>query len=171
MLSLSALTTVDEQDLGHFEFTNRAFFESHINARAASFYEPGGIAKAIAAAQAEAAEGSAYQFLARNGSGHLVARVNLTRVRGDHFHSAELGYRVAQDHGGKGYATEAVRLALDYAFVRLRLHRVEAAVRVGNEASAKVLLRNGFVQFGHSSRSFWLAGHWHDVLHFERHGA
>ena len=171
MLSLSALTTVDEQDLGQFEFTNRAFFESHINARAASFYEPGGIAKAIAAAQAEATEGSAYQFLARNGSGHLVARVNLTRVRGDHFHCAELGYRVAQDHGGKGYATEAVRLALDYAFVRLRLHRVEAAVRVGNEASAKVLLRNGFVQFGHSSRSFWLAGHWHDVLHFERHGA
>src|SRR5690606_36931600 len=87
---------------------------------------------------------------------HLVARVNLTRVRGHHFHSAELGYRVAQDHGGKGYATEAVRLALDYAFVRLRLHRVEAAVRVGNEASAKVLLRNGFVQIGHSSQSFWL---------------
>src|SRR5690606_6631987 len=36
MLSLSAPTAEDEPDLEQFEFTNRAFFDSHINARAAS---------------------------------------------------------------------------------------------------------------------------------------
>ena len=171
MLLLSAPTAQDEPDLAAFEFRNRAFFESHINARPAAFYAHGGVARAIATAGLEAAQDTAYQFLARNEAGELVARVNLSRVRRQHFHSAELGYRVAEAHCGRGYATEAVRLALEQAFCGLRLHRVEAAVRRGNTGSVKVLTRNGFVQYGHSSRSFCLAGTWHDVLHFERHGA
>nr|WP_019366915.1 GNAT family protein [Pseudomonas luteola] len=171
MLSLIAPTAQDEQDLAYFECTNRVFFESHINARPTAFYAPDGIARAIATAEVEAAQGTAYQFLARDEAGDLVARVNLSRVRRDHFHSAELGYRVAEAHTGRGYASEAVRLVLEQAFGRLRLHRVEAAVRVGNLGSVKVLARNGFIQFGHSSRSFHLAGTWHDVLYFERHRA
>ncbi|PTT79559.1 N-acetyltransferase, partial [Pelomonas sp. HMWF004] len=33
------------------------------------------------------------------------------------------------------------------------------------------LQRNGFQQFGRSTRSFELGGVWHDCLHFERHAA
>jgi len=171
MLSLSALCPDDKEDLERFEFANRGFFELHINARPPSFYEPGGIPKAIEAAQADAEADRAHQFLVRDSSGCLVARVNLTRVRREHFHCAELGYRVAESHTGKGYAGEAVRLVLKQAFGPLGLHRVEAVVSIENIASAKVLLRNNFVQFGRSSRSFHLAGQWHDALHFERHGA
>jgi RimJ/RimL family protein N-acetyltransferase len=39
----------------------------------------------------------------------------------------------------------------------------------GNLGSVRVLLRNGFVQFGHSRNSFELGGLWYDRLHFERH--
>lgn len=170
-LSLSAPSESDERDLEAFELGNRAFFETHINARPASYYLPGGVVAAIASAQQDASDDKAYQYLARNLHGQLVARVNLTHVRREHFHCAELGYRVAEAHGGNGYASQAVALVLVKAFRELLLHRVEATARPENEASIEVLFRNGFSQFGRSARSFQLAGIWHDLLHFERHAA
>jgi len=76
---------------------------------------------------------------------------------------------VAESACGRGHASEAVRLVLAKAFGELGLARVEAQARVGNEGSIKVLLRNGFREFGRSRRSFLLDGVWHDRLHFERH--
>lgn len=170
LLQLSPPSPSDHEALCRFEFDNRAFFETHINARPAGFYSDEGVRAAIAQAEAEAGEDKGYQFLARAcAAGVLVGRVNVSRVRRAHFHSAELGYRIAQAENGKGYAGEAVRMALEQAFGVLRLQRVEACVRLGNEASLRVLLRNGFRQYGHSTRSFHLAGSWHDLLHFERH--
>jgi ribosomal-protein-alanine N-acetyltransferase len=170
-LSLSHIQVQDCDEVEAFEFANRAFFESHINARPDAFYAPGGVSAAVHAAIEAARSGSGYQFLLRGRTGELVARVNLSRVRREHFHSAELGYRVGELQGGRGYATEAVRLALEYAFAVARLRRVEATATPGNAASVKVLQRNGFTQFGRSTRSFQLAGTWHDLLHFERHRA
>ena len=80
-----------------------------------------------------------------------------------------LGYRIGESAGGKGYASEAVRQVLDFAFGALGLRRIEADARAENLGSVRVLLRNGFVQFGHSRRSFELKGVWYDRLHFERH--
>lgn len=171
IVSLSPPTSKDLEDLTAFEFANRAFFEASINARPLSYYAAGGIQEAIDTAIREAAEDKGYQFLARNADGALVARVNLARVRREHFQGAELGYRVAQSHIGKGYATEAVRLALHIAFQTLKLHRIEASVRPDNTGSIQVLLRNGFTQYGRSTSSFQLAGQWHDLCHFECHTA
>lgn len=171
MLTLEppALHQVDE--LLAFETRNRAFFEQSINARAASYYSESGVAQALEAARRDAENDSAYQYLVRDSAGELVGRVNLTRVRRAHFHSAELGYRMAQSAGGRGYASEAVRQVVDKAFGTHGLKRLEATVRPENEGSVKVLLRNGFTAFGRSTRSFELAGHWYDLLHFERHAA
>jgi len=95
--------------------------------------------------------------------------VNLRAVQRAHYHSAVLGYRIAQHETGKGYATEAVRLVLDLAFGRLNLKRIEADARSDNAASLAVLRRNGFVQYGRSRKSFELNGEWFDRFHFERH--
>lgn len=168
-LALTPLSPDDLEDITAFEWSNRAFFEAHINARPAGYYDDGGIQEAIACAMQDAAEDKAYQFLARNELGTLVARVNLMRIRRSHYHCADLGYRVAEAHNGKGYASEAVRLALSMARDQFGLHRIEATAKPQNQGSIKVLLRNGFTQFGRSTRSFQLAGVWHDLLHFERH--
>jgi [ribosomal protein S5]-alanine N-acetyltransferase len=162
--------TLDVADeLLRFETDNRAFFEARINSRPPSYYSAEGVRAAIALAEREAAEDKGYQFLMRNGAGELVGRVNLIGVRRTHFQMADLGYRMAESACGKGYASEAVRLVLAKAFGELRLMRLEANARVGNEGSVKVLLRNGFREFGRSTRSFELGGVWHDRLHFERH--
>lgn len=168
-LQLSPLTPNDLEDLLDFELVNRSFFEAHINARPSSYYSRDGVLSAIEAAIADAASDTAYQYLVRDYANVLIGRVNLTRIRRDHFHSAELGYRVAERETGKGYASEAVRQASAIAFGIHKLSRVEAIARAENAGSVAVLRRNGFVQFGRSSKSFQLAGVWYDHLHFEKH--
>jgi ribosomal-protein-alanine N-acetyltransferase len=168
-LSLIPPTLDVADELLRFETDNRAFFEARVNSRPAAYYSPEGVRDAIALAAREAADDKGYQFLVRTDAGELVGRVNLASVKRTQFQMAELGYRMAESACGKGYASEAVRLVLAQAFGTLGLMRVEANARVGNEGSVKVLLRNGFREFGRSTRSFKLGGVWHDRLHFERH--
>lgn len=166
-LILVPLTLADVASLFDFETQNRAFFEATINARPASYYSPEGVAEACA----DADQDLGYQFLLKEEDGRIVARANLSTVKRAHFQSAVLGYRVAEAACGKGFASEAVRQVLGIAFGELGLARIEADVRIDNTASARVLLRNGFVQFGHSRRSFELGGVWYDRLHFECHAS
>ena len=159
----------DIDRLHAFELENRAFFEARINARAADYYSREGVARAIDAGLEDAAHDRAYQYLVKTVEGTIVGRVNLSAVKRAHFHSATLGYRIAASACGKGYASRAVSEVLRLAFGTLGLRRIEADASVANPASCRVLLRNGFVQFGHSRRSFELGGVWYDRLHFERH--
>jgi len=168
-VALAPLCRGDLDALLAFETENRAFFEARINARPAAYYSREGVAAAIAAAEADAAIGLGFQYLVRDGAGHLVGRVNLSRVRRPHYHSAELGYRIGEAFNGRGHASEAVRLMLALAFDAFGLRRIEAIAMAGNAGSIRVLERNGFVCFGRSSASFELGGQWHDTLHFERH--
>lgn len=49
---------------------------------------------------------------------------------------------------GKGYATEALSLASDFSFSRLKLHRLEAWISANNLPSQKLFKKVGFVQEG-----------------------
>jgi hypothetical protein len=57
--------------------------------------------------------------------------------------SVELGYFLVPPARGRGYATEAVRQLVRYAFEHLRVNRVHAGCDAQNAASAAVLLRGG----------------------------
>ncbi len=166
---LQPATTEFAAQLLAFEVDNRAFFESRINVRAADYYSLAGVTRALAEAQFEAKTDLGYQYLICHNNLGIVGRINLSRVRRNHFHSAELGYRIAESACGHGYASEAISQVLAKAFSTLGFMRIEAAATINNHASIRALLRNGFVQYGHSKRSFELMGSWHDVLHFEIH--
>jgi RimJ/RimL family protein N-acetyltransferase len=56
----------------------------------------------------------------------------------------ELGYCLGIGHGGKGYATEAARAAIDYAFEEFAIDQLLAGARVLNPASRHVLEKCGF---------------------------
>ena len=168
-LHVHLISSADIEDLRSFEFENRGFFESQVNARPAAFYASGGVERSVDAAVADAQAGLAFQYLVRDDVERLVGRVNLHHVRRAQFQSAELGYRVGLSMTGQGAASEAVRLALAQAFDVHSLRRIEAAVRTDHIASIKVLEKHGFVTFGRSRRSFELGGVWHDRLHLELH--
>ncbi|MGE5591524.1 MAG: GNAT family N-acetyltransferase [Bacillota bacterium] len=63
---------------------------------------------------------------------------------------AEVGYRIAKRHNGKGYATQALKLILDDAFGKYGLHAVEANTTPDNIGSQIVLIKNGFELVGRS---------------------
>lgn len=49
---------------------------------------------------------------------------------------------------GKGYATEAIALAVEYAFNRFSVRKLTAGSYMGNDASRRAFLKNGFVREG-----------------------
>ena len=87
--------------------------------------------------------------------------------------SAELGYELAPAYWGQGYATEAARAMLSWAFSRrqaggLGLREVHAEVVDGNEASCRVLARLGMTLRGRRARYYWMhpgnRDSWRDAL-------
>jgi ribosomal-protein-alanine N-acetyltransferase len=64
------------------------------------------------------------------------------------FRSASLGYCLTEAAWGHGYATEAARALLSWAYDTLDLNRVQAEADTRNVASARVLEKLGFVREG-----------------------
>lgn len=77
---------------------------------------------------------------------------------------AEIGYVIDPAHWGRGLATEAVARVIEYAFDELRLHRIEADIDPGNEASLAVMEKFGFRREGYSAHRFFVHGSWHDSV-------
>jgi RimJ/RimL family protein N-acetyltransferase len=55
----------------------------------------------------------------------------------------ELGYRLAVEYWGSGYATEGSRAAMAYGFTTSGLPEIVAMTAVGNERSRRVMERLG----------------------------
>lgn len=80
------------------------------------------------------------------------------------FQNAYLGYRIFYNHWGKGYGTEAVRLAIDIAFRNLNLHRLEAAIEPTNKRSIALAKAVGMERESFSKRRLYFRGKWTDFI-------
>ena len=74
-------------------------------------------------------------------NGTLVGGCGLGMLDGP---APELGYWLGVPFWGKGYATEAVRAMIDYAFGELDHTALQAGARVTNPASRRILEKCGF---------------------------
>jgi ribosomal-protein-alanine N-acetyltransferase len=79
--------------------------------------------------------------LERRDSGEFVGRVGLHHPEG--WPDLELGWMLLPEHRRHGYATEAGRAALDFAFSKVKASRAISLIRVGNSASERVARRLG----------------------------
>jgi len=75
---------------------------------------------------------------------------------------AEIGFTLAREHQGKGFASEAVSVLLDYAFGTLGFHRVVAIADCRNAPSVALLERVGMRREGHFLENVWFKGGWAD---------
>ena len=64
----------------------------------------------------------------------------------DALHKTCVGYRLLEDFWGRGIATRAVALMVDYLFGRTDIEIVTASTMIENRASARVLEKNGFTR-------------------------
>ena len=61
---------------------------------------------------------------------------------------AEIGYGILEEYQGQGYATEAVRAVVDWAFQHPDVTVIEAETTSDNTSSKRVLEKCGFIANG-----------------------
>jgi len=98
-------------------------------------------------------------------TGRLVGMLGLHGLKNRHRH-CEMGYWLAKGKWGLGYITEAINLALKFAFKELKLERVYANTLPHNKGSMKVLEKNGFKLEGVLRRHFKHRGRFVDAYYF-----
>lgn len=89
----------------------------------------------------------------------LIGDIGLN-ILDDKSHQGEVGFTLAREHQGKGYATEALRCVLAYAFEDLKLHRITASCDVENVGSIALLERFKFRREGHFIENYFYHDKW-----------
>lgn len=81
------------------------------------------------------------------------------------YQSAELGVRIGVENDrGKGYGTRAVRLAMEYAWSVLNLHRISLHVLAHNERAIASYVHAGFIAEGKLREAAFIGGQWRDMM-------
>lgn len=111
--------------------------------------------KALDRAESDAMAGRIIEGLERDGFGLWAVEVpgvvdfigyvglNVPKFEAHFTPCVEIGWRLAYEHWGRGYATEAARAALEFAFARLRLNEVVSFTVPANLRSMRVMQRLG----------------------------
>jgi ribosomal-protein-alanine N-acetyltransferase len=101
-------------------------------------------------------------LVCRGEDGTIAGVINLNEIVRGAFQSAYLGYYAGAPFARNGYMTEGLRLVLRHAFTTMKLHRLEANIQPGNDASMALVRRCGFRREGFSPRYLKIAGEWRD---------
>ncbi len=107
-----------------------------------------------------------YNFFIFRPDETLIGGIGLSNLRRGVSETASLGYWIGEAFARQGYMSAVLPLVLDFAFDRLRLHRVEAACLPSNLPSRRLLMRTGFQQEGYARRYLCIDGKWQDHLLF-----
>lgn len=75
--------------------------------------------------------------------GEIVGEVGLhaTEVEGEP--AVEVGWSIAADNWGRGYATEAARASIEYGFEQIGLEEIVSFALIDNAASIRVMQKTG----------------------------
>ena len=117
----------------------------------------------------EARRGTDYSFLLfeKTPRGEvLVGGLTISNVRRRAAQFATLGYWMGAEFAGRGLMSEAVGVLLPYFFDTLALHRLQAAFLPHNQASRRVLEKNGFREEGYAEHYLQIDGKWADHVLF-----
>jgi RimJ/RimL family protein N-acetyltransferase len=160
---INLLTATDERELLELELANRAFFARTIGDRGEEYFAdfPARHARLVA----ENESGTSMLFSVRDMDGRVVGRVNIGPVENGF---GDIGYRIAENACGLGYAQAAVSLAVQAARDR-GLSRLDAMTTEDNPASLRVLRANGFVDVsGGAPRMLEVGGRVQRAVHLSR---
>lgn len=81
-------------------------------------------------------------------SGRMIGTCGFTKFDLPH-NCGEIGYVLNPDFHGNGYATEAASRVMEFGFLELGLHRIEAKFIQGNDASLRVMEKLGMTFEGY----------------------
>ena len=73
----------------------------------------------------------------------------------DEIHKISVGYRLIKRFWGRGIASEALGLMVDYLYGETDIEIITASTMTENKASANVLMKNGFSLVVHAAYEDW----------------
>jgi [ribosomal protein S5]-alanine N-acetyltransferase len=93
--------------------------------------------------------------------GPVIGSICIWNIQKQHYR-AEIGYALHPDMHRKGYMQEAIVAVIDFGFNTMKLHSMEGCVNPENEASIRILEKNGFVREGYFRQDFFYDGKFYD---------
>ncbi len=100
--------------------------------------------------------------------GNAVGAIGLILKEDVHRHSAEIGYWLGERYWNKKIMSEAVRAITEYAFSNFDVCRVYAGLFEYNDASAKVLEKNGYTLEARLQKAISKEGTTYDELMYAK---
>lgn len=99
---------------------------------------------------------------------NIIGRCGLHNWNLEH-KRAEIGYNMADDNSKrKGLMTEAVSAVIDFGFIELKLHRIEAIVGNGNIPSLRIMAKYNFTKEGVMREHFFVGENYEDSFIFSK---
>lgn len=89
--------------------------------------------------------------------GKLIGTIGFWRIMKEH-HRAEIGYMLHKNYQRRGIMQEALTTVLNYGFETMKLHSVEANANPLNNASIKLLEKNGFIKEAYFKENYYSNG-------------
>ena len=93
--------------------------------------------------------------------GDVSLKVNAIEPR-----NGEIGCTLSKDYHHRGLAKEAISLILDYAFSKLKMHRIIGITDTRNSASIQLMLSLGMKLEAYYNENIWFKGAWCDEYQF-----
>lgn len=98
----------------------------------------------------------------RRDTGKMIGTCGFTRFDFRH-DCGEIGYVINPDHTGQGFATEAAQRVIRFGFENLALNRIECKYMTDNEASRRVMEKNGMRFEGVRRQGMLIKGSYRDI--------
>lgn len=126
---------------------------------------PDGLAEEfVANAQQNMDEGSIFSFgIVRRADASFLGMIG---VHPNVHRAAEMGYWIGLPYWGQGYATEAARCVIGFAFDELDLNRIYASYFASNIASGRVMQKAGMRYEGTMRQHILKWGEYHDLVYY-----
>jgi len=103
------------------------------------------------------------EFILTNQNQDKLGFIGLYEIEQRH-RNAEFAIMIDPIHQGKGYAVPATKLAMNYAFSVLNLHKLYLIVAKVNEKASHVYEKVGFQKEGEMTEHFYVNGAYHDAV-------
>lgn len=151
---IEKLKDTDAESLHEFEIENRTFFEEMVPTRGDDYYKPEVFKVRHESLLDEQVKGISFFYLIKDENDSILGRINLVDID-ESDKIGYLGYRVGQNHTGKGVAKKALKLFLKQ---EQNVKQVKAKTTTNNIASQKVLEKNGFERTETDDEEFEMNG-------------
>jgi ribosomal-protein-alanine N-acetyltransferase len=165
-VSLRPVAPEDASVLSRLETENRHYLLTGGPIRPDRYVSVAGQRELIATQLEGQRAGTCAPFVIES-DGDVVGRILLNGIVRGALQSASVGYWVEEQRSGRGIASRALGLVIGHAFGELGLHRLQAETTLTNAASARILERAGFEQYGVAPDYLRIAGRWQDHRMFQ----